>query len=230
MKTNQIQDRESNENNEKMVETYRVIKEEAFGEIVEKRSRFLAYLCPVETEEEALEFIEGIRKKHYDARHNCFAYILGRNRETERCSDDGEPSGTAGRPMLDVLKKEGLTNVVAVVTRYFGGTLLGTGGLVRAYTQSLQDGLLHAQMVTMRLGIYYEINVPYTLVGKIQYICGELGIEIFDTTYTDTALFRVIVPADKEGMMKSKVVEQTAAVAEISRVDYRYFVDKDTLV
>ena len=119
--------------------SYRVITDAGCGEIVEKKSRFIASLMPVGSEEEALAFIASVRRKYYDARHNCFAFITGEDGETERCSDDGEPSGSAGRPMLEVLRGMGLTNTAAVVTRYFGGTLLGTGGLVRAYTQAVSS-------------------------------------------------------------------------------------------
>ena len=111
------------------------------GEIVEKKSRFIATIRPVNSEEEASAFIEEIKKKYWDARHNCSAFVVGRRGELTRCSDDGEPGGTAGRPMLEVLLGEGIRNVAVVVTRYFGGTLLGTGGLVRAYTQAVKEGL-----------------------------------------------------------------------------------------
>ena len=117
------------------------------GEIVEKKSRFIANIFPVHSEEEALAYIEEIRKKHYDARHNCFAYVIGEKNEVMRGSDDGEPSGTAGRPMLEVLLGEELHDVLAVVTRYFGGTLLGTGGLVRAYSAAVKEGLSKTEVI-----------------------------------------------------------------------------------
>ena len=125
--------------------TVNVIKN---GEIVEKKSRFIATVRPVETEEEALAFIEEMKKKYWDARHNCWAYVLGERQELLRCSDDGEPPQTAGRPMMDVLTGAGLTNTAAVVTRYFGGTLLGTGGLVRAYSAAVQEGLKNSRIIT----------------------------------------------------------------------------------
>ena len=124
-----------------MTESSRIVYRGGTGEITEKKSRFIADIRPVSTEEEALAFIEEIRKKYWDARHHCYAYILGERGQQSRCSDDGEPSQTAGRPMLDVLTGEGLTDVCAVVTRYFGGTLLGTGGLVRAYSGAVKEGL-----------------------------------------------------------------------------------------
>ena len=128
------------------MQTYKILLKGGQGEIVEKKSRFIATIEPVSTEEEAAAFIELTKKKYWDARHNCTAMIIGRHGEITRCSDDGEPSGTAGRPMLEVLTGEGLHNIVVVVTRYFGGTLLGTGGLVRAYSQAVKEGLCNCEI------------------------------------------------------------------------------------
>ena len=121
-----------------MLECYKTVYRGSEGEIIEKKSRFIATVRLVESEEEALAFIEEMRKKYWNATHNCYAYVIGERRELVRCSDDGEPGGTAGRPMLDVLLGENLYNTAVVVTRYFGGTLLGTGGLVRAYSRAVQ--------------------------------------------------------------------------------------------
>ena len=148
----------------------KILYEGGQGEIIEKKSRFIANIFPVTTEEEALEKITAMRKKYYDARHNCFAYILGENKDTVRCSDDGEPSGTAGRPMLDILDGQGIYNVVAVVTRYFGGTLLGTGGLVRAYSGAMKEGLNHCVLLEKETGYPLTVTVDYNEVGKIQYL------------------------------------------------------------
>lgn len=208
------------------IESYRIITEEGYGEIVEKKSRFIATLAPVETEEEALAFIETVRKKYYDARHNCFAFILGENAATERCSDDGEPSGTAGRPMLEVLRGAGLTKVAAVVTRYFGGTLLGTGGLVRAYTQAMQEAVDGCNIVTMRYGIRYRITADYTLTGKLQYLFAKRQITIEDTVYTDKVEFHVLVPFEAEEDMKKDIIEIAAAKAGIEKVEETYYEDK----
>ena len=123
------------------MEQYKTVLEGGTGEIIEKKSRFIATVRPVRNEEEALAFLEEMRKQYWDARHNCYAYSVGRNREYTRCSDDGEPSGTAGRPMLDVILGEDIYNVAVVVTRYFGGVLLGTGGLIRAYTNAAKEAL-----------------------------------------------------------------------------------------
>ena len=208
------------------VESYHIITEEGYGEIVEKKSRFIATLAPVSTEEEALAFIETVRKKYYDARHNCFAFILGENGSMERCSDDGEPSGTAGRPMLEVLRGAGLTNVAAVVTRYFGGTLLGTGGLVRAYTQAMQEAVDGCRIVTMRYGIRYRITADYTLTGKLQYLFAKRQITIEDTVYTDKVDFHVLVPFEAEEGMKKDIIEIAAARVGIEKLEETYYEDR----
>jgi len=208
------------------IESYHVITETAYGEIVEKKSRFIAAMAPVGSEEEALAFIESVRKKHYDARHNCFAFILGEDGKTERCSDDGEPSGTAGRPMLEVLRGVGLTNVVAVVTRYFGGTLLGTGGLVRAYTQALQEAVSVCRIITMRRGVRYSITADYTLTGKLQYLFAKREITIEDTVYTDKVAFYVLVPFEATGAMEKDIIELAAAKVEIEKLEETYYEEK----
>ena len=146
------------------------------GEIVEKKSRFIATVRPIETEEEALDFIGQMKKKYWNATHNCFAYVAGEHYELQRCSDDGEPQGTAGRPMLDVLLGEGIHNAAVVVTRYFGGTLLGTGGLVRAYSKAVQEGLRYSVVIDKEEGFLLKIGTDYTGIGKIQYLLGKEGM------------------------------------------------------
>ena len=156
-----------------MQKEYKTVYAGGEGEIIEKKSRFIATVRPVESEEEALAFIEEMRKKYWDARHNCYVYSVGMNREATRCSDDGEPSGTAGRPMLDVILGQDIYNVAVVVTRYFGGVLLGTGGLVRAYSLAVQTGLAASTVITKKLGISLKVETDYSGIGKIQYIAGE---------------------------------------------------------
>ena len=163
----------------------RTVYEGGQGEIIEKKSRFIATVKPVKTEEEALEFIESLKKRYWDATHNCFAYIIGGGTPLKRCSDDGEPSGTAGRPMLDVLEGESLSDVAVVVTRYFGGTLLGTGGLVRAYSGAVRAGLDASVLITRLRGIHLLIGTDYTGLGKIQYLLGQRGIKTLESRYTD---------------------------------------------
>ena len=146
---------------------------EGQGELIEKKSRFIATVRPVETEEEAVTFINETKKKYWDARHNCSAFVIGKNQELTRCSDDGEPAGTAGRPMLDVLLKEGIHNTAVVITRYFGGVLLGTGGLVRAYQGAVQKGLDAAVIIEKFEGQILLITTDYTGLGKIQYLLAQ---------------------------------------------------------
>ena len=157
---------------------YKIVIEGGEGEYVEKKSRFIATVQPVESEEEAITFIDGVKKKYWDARHNCSAFVIGSKNEITRCSDDGEPSGTAGRPMLEVLLGQEVHNVAVVVTRYFGGVLLGTGGLVRAYTKAVQEGLANSQIATLAYGTGVKIETDYNGIGKIQYILGKAGVTI----------------------------------------------------
>lgn len=205
---------------------YKVVYKAGTGEIIEKKSRFIANVAPASSEEEAVAFIDSIRKKYYDARHNCPAFIIGRNRELTRCSDDGEPSGTAGKPILEVLLSEGVTNVVVVVTRYFGGTLLGTGGLVRAYTQAAKEGLADAGIATMRYGKELTIGIDYTDVGKVQYILANREIEIDASRYTQSVEFDVKIPAETVDSLTKEITEATAARARIEVTGEGYHMDK----
>ncbi len=200
----------------------RMIRGAGYGEIVEKKSRFIASLQPAASQEEALAFIDDIRRKYYDARHNCFAYLL-REEEMERYSDDGEPGGTAGRPMLEVLKGEGLTIVAAVVTRYFGGTLLGTGGLVRAYTQAVQQALDHCEIVTMRRGRRYVITVEYALTGKLQHLFGLRQIVTEETVYTDQVTFHILVPDGLEETLQKEITGLASARAKIIKQEEAWY-------
>lgn len=208
--------------------SYKVVYQAGSGEYEEKRSRFIANVAPVSSEEEATAFIESIRKKYYDARHNCPAFIIGRNRELTRWSDDGEPSGTAGKPILEVLLSAGVTNVAVVVTRYFGGTLLGTGGLVRAYTQATKEGLADAGIATMRFGKELTIGIDYTDVGKVQYILGSRQIDIAQSRYTQTVEFDIRIPAEAVGALTKELTEATAARACIEITGEGYYMDKES--
>ncbi|MDO4679370.1 MAG: YigZ family protein [Blautia sp.] len=206
-----------------MLERYKTVYEGGEGEIVEKKSRFIATVRPVKTEEEALAFIEEMRKKYWDARHNCFVYSVGKNREVTRCSDDGEPSGTAGRPMLDVILGEDIYNVAVVVTRYFGGVLLGTGGLVRAYSKAVQEGLAQSTIIKKIYGISLEVITDYTGIGKIQYIAGERGLPILDSEYTDKVTLHLMIPADEAESVQKAVTEGTNGRARMKKEKDLYF-------
>lgn len=183
------------------------------GEIVEKKSRFIATIEKIETEEEALAFIGKIKKQYWDARHNCYAFVAGKNQELQRCSDDGEPNGTAGRPMLDVLLREDIHNLVVVVTRYFGGTLLGTGGLVRAYQKAVQEGLKNCVVIEKMQGRMLKIDTDYNSIGKIQYILAQQQITAMDTIYTDKVEMRVMVPVERLPEFQEAVTEGTNGTA-----------------
>ena len=173
---------------------YKAVYQGGIGEIEEKKSRFIAAIEPVCSEEEAIAFFNRKKKEFWDARHNCTAFTIGAGHELTRCSDDGEPSGTAGRPMLDVLLREDIHNAAVVVTRYFGGTLLGTGGLVRAYQAAVQEGLKHAVILTRTPGRRLTIHADYTHLGKIQYVLAEGDIPTTDTEYGADVCIRAVVP------------------------------------
>lgn len=185
-----------NHGDESMLKKYKTILEQAEAEISEKKSRFIATVRPVKTEEQARAFIEEMKKKYWDATHNVFAYQIGERNEIQRFSDDGEPQGTAGMPILNVLKGEDVKDTAIVVTRYFGGTLLGTGGLVRAYGKSAKEGLLAAGIAELILYCRYRVTVPYTESGKVQYEILQAGYVLHDTIYTDQVQFVVLVEAD----------------------------------
>lgn len=187
----------------------KMILEEGNGFYEEKKSRFLACIRPVKTQEEALAFIEEKKKQYWDARHNCSAYRIGIEQPVAHCSDDGEPSGTAGRPMLEVLTREGLTNVVAVVTRYFGGVLLGTGGLVRAYQASLKDAIEHVDVVSRQAGVIYSIKTDYNGMGKLQYYFTTEQIPILETVYEADVTLRIICPLEQCRQVEKKTEELT---------------------
>lgn len=193
--------------------SYRVVYQGGEGEIIEKKSRFIATVKPVESEEEAVAFINEMKKKYWDARHNCSAFVIGEHQELTRCSDDGEPAQTAGRPMLDVLLKEGVTNVAVVVTRYFGGVLLGTGGLVRAYQKSVQEGLAHSQMIEKRKGFLLYIKTDYNGIGKLQYLFAQKEISILNSEYAADVTMTVLVPYERKQEIEKAVTEATSGSA-----------------
>lgn len=195
------------------------------GEIVEKKSRFIAHVQSVSSVEEAQDFIEGIRKKYWDARHNCYAFSVGVENPVTRFSDDGEPGGTAGKPILEVILGSEIRNIVIVVTRYFGGTLLGTGGLVRAYTDASREGIKNTTVVEKIPGIRVMISTDYTDLGKIQYLLAQNQGMTEDSIYTDQVTIQAILPVeDKEAICK-KLVEATSGRVGIIEAEGVYFGD-----
>ena len=205
------------------LEPYRIIEYGGMGEIEEKKSRFIAHVAAASTEAEALAFIESKKKEYWDARHNCYAFILGEQGQTMRFSDDGEPSGTAGKPILEVLVNSGIRNLVVVVTRYFGGTLLGTGGLVRAYTQATQAGLAASRICTMCYGYGMTIVTDYNGVGKLQYLLGQKNIPIEASEYAEQVTIQIKVPYEEKDSLIHEMTEATAGKAQITVSDPIYY-------
>lgn len=202
---------------------YKILYKAGEGEIVEKKSRFIAEIRPVETEEEAQAFVAEMRKKYWDARHHCSAYVIGENNETARCSDDGEPAQTAGRPMLDVLLGREIHNVCAVVTRYFGGTLLGTGGLVRAYSGAVQEGLKNCVVLEKCLADLIQITTDYSGLGKVQYLLAEAGVATMDSEYGENVVLSVLIPVEDTAGMEKKLIEGTSGRCGIEHLEQLYY-------
>lgn len=193
----------------------RVVYTGGEGEITEKKSRFIATVRPVTSEEEATTFINEMKKKYWDAKHNCSAFVIGSRQELTRCSDDGEPAQTAGRPMLDVLLREGITDVAIVVTRYFGGVLLGTGGLVRAYQAATQAGLAASQIIEKKPGSQLIIHTDYTGLGKLQYLFGQQSTAILNTTYEADVTLTILVPAEQKESLPKEITELTNGTVQM---------------
>ena len=196
----------------------KIVYEGGQGEIVEKKSRFIATVKPVETEEEAVAFINEMKKKYWDARHNCSAFVIGSRQELTRCSDDGEPAGTAGRPMLDVLLREEIHNTAVVVTRYFGGVLLGTGGLVRAYAKAAVGALEAAQTTETAEFVEFTVTFPYSKTGSVTYAAEKHAIPILDRKFADRVVFilRAEVPT-AEQFRESFAEDISVSFAELRR-------------
>lgn len=186
-----------------------ILEKNTTAEIIEKKSRFIANLFYVETPQEAEDKIKQVKKKYYDAKHNCFAYItLNGNEIQKKCSDDGEPSGTAGAPMLEILEKQSIYNVVVIVTRYFGGILLGTGGLVRAYSDSLKEAIKKSTLVEQESGYEAEIKLPYADFEKFKYYCNKNNINIINSEYSDFIICKIEVNDAEKNRLEIEFREQ----------------------
>lgn len=199
-----------------MTEEYYTVAGKAEGELVEKRSKFIATVLPVHSQEEAMGYIDALRSKYWDARHNVYAYTL-LDGQIKRYSDDGEPSGTAGVPVLNVIEKLELKNTLVVVTRYFGGILLGTGGLVRAYSQSAKIGIENAGVVKRCLCDILNIKVDYTLLGKVQKFLEQREIKVKDILYSDTVTVSVLLTVSETDAVVSAVTELCDGKAEFEK-------------
>lgn len=188
---------------------YITIKNLGEDSFEEKKSEFIGYAKRVESEEEAKEFVAEIKNKHKQARHNCWAYIVGENMSIQRYSDDGEPQGTAGIPILEVMKKQGITDCAVVVTRYFGGILLGTGGLTRAYTQGASIAIKSAGVIEKVKGIKLHIKLDYDLFGKVQYLCNQNLWHIDNVDYTDSVEIHITAESSMVENMKNEIINST---------------------
>lgn len=194
---------------------YKTVEKEAVAEQIIERSRFIAHIKPVETREEADAFIEGIRKSHRDATHNVPAMVLGDQFQIQWASDDGEPQGTSGAPMVQYLVKEGITNVVMVVTRYFGGIKLGTGGLVRAYTGSAKLGVEAAGIRAVEKKYVLTVSVAYPFLSKIEKICRDEGYEVADISYTEAVTMEIVVQIEKKESLRKRITDVTGGTEKI---------------
>jgi len=203
--------------------SYKTLKKPSHAEFIEKKSRFIGYACPVTTEQQAIDFINQINKKHYDATHNVYAYVLKDN-NIRRYSDDGEPTGTAGVPVLDVILKEGLTDVCVVATRYFGGIMLGAGGLVRAYTKSAKVGIDACGILERKFCFECEIKADYSLLGKIQSEIVAYGCIPGETEYTDSVRLTCYIPHDVTGF-KERMIDITNGKILINIKNEGRFID-----
>lgn len=210
---------------------YKTAYESGSGEYIEKKSRFIGTMVPIASETEAAEYIEKHKKAHWDARHNCYAYVLGPNNEVSRCTDDGEPSGTAGRPILEVLLGEGVHDALLIVTRYFGGVLLGTGGLVRAYTKAAQTAIENGTVIVRRPGFRYVIQTDYTGIGKLQHVLGGMDAWVQDTVYEADVKIHVVVPEKEASAMEKNMTEATAGKVQfLEKTETVFAVAKDEVI
>jgi len=195
------------------MKNYRTIRESGLNEINIKKSRFICRIQRTESEEEAVQFIEEIKKENWKANHNCSAYLIGESNHIQRASDDGEPSGTAGVPILEVLRKRNIKNVTAVVTRYFGGTKLGAGGLIRAYGQVTNETINQIGIVEKQLQQFIAVTVSYPTSGKLQNLLEESDYTIHSSDYTADVTYHCLIPVEKDGSCKEQVTEWTSGTA-----------------
>ena len=198
-----------------MLERFTTVYKAAETEIIEKKSRFIGHAFPVESEDEALANLANVRKFHAKANHNCFAWQIGDDNRFTRQSDDGEPSGTAGMPILDFLRKEGIKNTLVIVTRYFGGTLLGTGGLVRAYGRAAKEAAEAAIVIEKVLHAKISVKCPYNLQGKLQYEILSNGHVLYDTIFAENVEFVVLAESINAGRLKKCLANASSGQAEV---------------
>ncbi|MCF0127843.1 MAG: YigZ family protein [Pseudobutyrivibrio sp.] len=200
-------------------DSYKILYNGGTGEIEEKKSRFIAHIAPVSSEQEAVDFINSKKKEFWDAKHNCAAFVIGEHNELTRCNDDGEPAGTAGRPMLDLLLRENVHNCVVVVTRYFGGVLLGTGGLVRAYQGAVAEGLKNCQIIEPKEGYPAKITCDYNSYGKLEYLLREKEMELLSSDFGADVSLTTVIPEEMKDAFLTAVADRTAGSAKTELSD-----------
>lgn len=205
-----------------MLDQYITVKGYGEQEIIINKSRFISYVNRAETEDEAIQFIEEIKKKHWDATHNCSAYIAGEHDQHQKANDDGEPSGTAGKPILEVIKKTGLKDTVVVVTRYFGGIKLGAGGLIRAYGQGASEGIQAAGIIQRTLHTKMHIAIDYSLLGKVENELRSADYPIHHTDFLEQVTITTLSPKGEEEKLEQWITDITSAQANITRGDAIY--------
>lgn len=208
-----------------MLNRYRTVRAEANAEVVIKRSRFIGHAKPVETEEEAVAFIEEIKRLHRTATHNCSAYMVGERDQHQKASDDGEPSGTAGKPILEVIKNKGLKNVAVVVTRYFGGIMLGAGGLVRAYTDGAVAGIEASGEIELVLHREVLVEVDYTWYGKLENELHGRGTRLGGTEFTDKVIVLCLPEVPEADAFIAWMTDLTQGQAVIRTGEERYYIE-----
>ena len=207
--------------------SYKTVKLTTSDSFEEKKSEFIGYIKRVTTEEEAKEFVTEIKSKHKDARHNCWAYIIGQNKNIQRYSDDGEPQGTAGIPILEVMKKSDITDCAVVVTRYFGGILLGTGGLTRAYTKGASIALKAGGVVEKVQGVDVALHLDYDMIGKVQYVCGQNNWHIEDTEYTDKVIVHILAEVSVSEVIEKEMTEVSNGKIIVEKSDEDIYFKED---
>ena len=205
-----------------MAASYKTLMKRGCDEFIVNKSRFIGYGAPAETEEEALAFLAEIRKKHADATHNCYAYIIGRNMGVMRYSDDGEPGGTAGMPIIEVMKNRGVVNACVVVTRYFGGVLLGTGGLVRAYTQGAVTAIDACGIGVMHPTARYMMDVPYPMLSRVEYFLKSAPVIVEDKNFSDVITLTLLVKCADEDKLLADLTQLSEGRLEPMRFDETY--------
>ena len=214
------------------MEEIKIITGTAQAEITEKKSRFIANVFEVHSEEEASAILDAVRKNYYDARHNCYAYSVYSQPPLARSGDDGEPSGTAGKPILEAITRGGFQNTMIIVTRYFGGILLGTGGLSRAYSQAARNVLEEADALGICTPLYEGVQVKltcdYSMSGKLQYIISQMNVRVQNTDYAQNVIMSLIVPEDRLESFKEKITEATNAASEIVTGEKVSYIMKDS--